>query len=130
MPEKIDYATKYEMIDYPLIGKEDTIAVSFATPIIKYGELVPNLITVKQVRVEPNFNLLTFATEQAKKQEDIPDFISVTTASDNTAYWYTRKTQNRDVDFLVFKTKDNTLIYLTSTNDNIGLLVEIAEALE
>jgi len=127
IPSGLTYATKF-ITNKELAGKQNAVQVAFDIP---FNELAkgesPKVIVLKQIGVEPGFNLELFISTEVKDSTSEP--ISFPIALDQKAYFLQKKLGTSDLNFFTFITQDNVLIFIASPKTSRDELISFAESL-
>lgn len=124
LPQKLDYATKFET-NKELAGKQNAVQVAFDTPFNLGARGESQLVVMKQVGVPPDFDLYSFSTT-VTQDSDLPKQVSFSKAKEQTAYTVEKDFEKVKVSYLSFITPDNVLILIASPNIGIEEIISFA----
>lgn len=128
LPPGLDYATKF-MVGKELAGKQNAIQVSYDVGFDKaFNPEQSKIIVLKQVEVEPGFDLYTFASTLFK-DADPSQTVTLSKAANQTAYFIERNLEKIKINTLTFVTIDNVLIQISTPKASQEELIQFAESL-
>lgn len=127
-PEGLAYATKFTS-GKELAGKQNAIQVAFDIPYdqIMSGEQTQPIV-VRQVEVEPDFNLRSYVASSIPNAE--PEPYPIPSALNQTGYVLQKPLGNSNLSAIVYVTEDNILIEIMSPKVALDRLIQVSEALQ
>lgn len=128
LPDNLVYTTIF-ILGMNLAGKQNGVRVAFDTSldkILKGDKAKPIVIT--QVAVDPGFDLYKFTETYTK--DTVPQKVKISNAVDKQGYLYQNKFVRSSENFIVFLTKDNIFISLSSSKVTPEELIRLAETLK
>lgn len=128
--EELVNATKF-ITNKELGGRQDAIQVAYDVPFTElFKEGKPNPIILKQVGVEPGFDLQSYTSSVIKDSSSLQP-ISLPIAKNQSAFLIERKVGDAYVNsILTYITQDNVLIFVTSPYAIKDRLLQFVESLQ